>query len=70
MDLGHDFVIGDRVRNNLKDRAKWTVGPPVRDRDDEWTGLMRQALAGDGVAYHRLLKAVTILCRTFCGQCI
>ena len=21
----------------------------MRDRDDEWTGLMRQALAGDGV---------------------
>jgi RNA polymerase sigma-70 factor, ECF subfamily len=35
----------------------------VRDRDDEWTGLMRQALAGDGAAYHRLLKMVTPVLR-------
>jgi RNA polymerase sigma-70 factor (ECF subfamily) len=35
----------------------------VRDREDEWTGLMRQALAGDGAAYHRLLKAVTPVLR-------
>jgi len=35
----------------------------VRDRDDEWTGLMRQALAGDGAAYHRLLKTVTPVLR-------
>jgi len=35
----------------------------VRERDDEWTGLMRQAIAGDGGAYHRLLKAVTPVLR-------
>ena len=63
MDLCHDFVIGDRGRNKLKDRAKCTVGARVRDRDDEWTGLMRQALAGDDAAYHRLLKAVTPVLR-------
>ncbi len=35
----------------------------MRDREDEWTGLMREALAGDGAAYHRLLKAVTPVLR-------
>ena len=35
----------------------------MRDREDEWTGLMRQAIAGDGAAYHRLLKAVTPVLR-------
>ena len=35
----------------------------MRDRDDEWTGLMRQALAGDDAAYRRLLKAVTPVLR-------
>jgi len=35
----------------------------VREREDEWTGLMRQALAGDDAAYHRLLKAVTPILR-------
>jgi RNA polymerase sigma-70 factor (ECF subfamily) len=39
------------------------VGARVRDRDDEWTGLMRQSLAGDSAAYHRLLKAVTPVLR-------
>ena len=29
----------------------------------EWTELMRQAVAGDGAAYHRLLKAVTPVLR-------
>ncbi len=31
----------------------------MREREDEWTGLMRAAISGDGAAYHRLLKAVT-----------
>jgi RNA polymerase sigma-70 factor, ECF subfamily len=35
----------------------------VRERDDDWTGLMRAAIAGDGEAYHRLLKAVTPVLR-------
>ncbi|MFL6838414.1 MAG: sigma-70 family RNA polymerase sigma factor [Bradyrhizobium sp.] len=35
----------------------------MREREDEWTGLMRLALSGDGAAYHRLLKAVTPVLR-------
>ena len=35
----------------------------MRGRDDEWTGLMRLANAGDGTAYQRLLKAVTPVLR-------
>ena len=35
----------------------------MRERDDEWTGLMRSAISGDGTAYHRLLKAVTPVLR-------
>jgi len=31
----------------------------VRDRDDEWTGLMRAAISGDDGSYHRLLKLIT-----------
>ena len=35
----------------------------MREREDEWTGLMRSAMAGDDAAYHRLLKAVTPVLR-------
>ncbi|MBR0718294.1 sigma-70 family RNA polymerase sigma factor [Bradyrhizobium liaoningense] len=35
----------------------------MRGRDDEWTGLMRSAMAGDDAVYHRLLKAVTPVLR-------
>jgi len=35
----------------------------LRERADEWTGLMRSAMAGDGTAYHRLLKAITPVLR-------
>jgi RNA polymerase sigma-70 factor (ECF subfamily) len=35
----------------------------VRGRDDEWTDLMRSANAGDGVAYHRLLKSIAPVLR-------
>jgi len=35
----------------------------VREREDEWTDLMRSAISGDSVAYHRLLKAVTPVLR-------
>jgi RNA polymerase sigma-70 factor, ECF subfamily len=39
------------------------VGACVREREDEWTGLMRSAIAGDSAAYHRLLKAITPVLR-------
>src|ERR1700741_1694964 len=39
------------------------VGAGVREREDEWTGLMRSAVSGDSTAYHRLLKAVTPVLR-------
>jgi RNA polymerase sigma-70 factor, ECF subfamily len=35
----------------------------VREREDEWTGLMRSAISGNDAAYHRLLKAVTPVLR-------
>ena len=35
----------------------------MRERNDEWTGLMRSAIAGDSAAYQRLLKAVTPVLR-------
>jgi RNA polymerase sigma-70 factor, ECF subfamily len=35
----------------------------VREREDEWTGLMRSAMSGDSAAYHRLLKAITPVLR-------
>lgn len=35
----------------------------MRGREDEWTGLMRAANAGDNTAYHRLLRAVTPVLR-------
>jgi RNA polymerase sigma-70 factor (ECF subfamily) len=35
----------------------------VRETEEEWTGLMRLAISGDGAAYHRLLKAVTPVLR-------
>ncbi len=35
----------------------------MRERDNEWTDLMRSANAGDTAAYHRLLKAVAPVLR-------
>ncbi len=35
----------------------------MRGREDEWTDLMRSANAGDRLAYHTLLKAVTPVLR-------
>lgn len=35
----------------------------MREREDEWTDLMRSAVSGDSAAYHRLLKAVTPVLR-------
>src|SRR6186713_3163514 len=49
--------------NKLKDRPNCRVGALLRERDDEWTGLMRSAISGDDTAYHRLLKAVTPVLR-------
>jgi len=56
-------VIGDCRRNNLKGRAKCNVGACVREREDEWTGLMRSAISGDNASYHRLLKAIAPVLR-------
>lgn len=35
----------------------------MREREDEWTGLMRSAISGDDEAYRRLLKAITPVLR-------
>lgn len=39
-----------------------------RDDDDEWTGLMQSAMAGDGAAYHRLLRSITPVLRAGARQ--
>src|SRR6202140_413640 len=61
--FNHDFVIVPGGRNKLKDRPNCSVGALVREREDEWTGLMRLAISGDSAAYHRLLRAVTPVLR-------
>jgi RNA polymerase sigma-70 factor (ECF subfamily) len=62
---GHDhgFVIAASRGNKLKVRANCSVGARVRQREDEWTGLMRSAISGDDAAYHRLLRSVTPVLR-------
>src|SRR4249920_2427423 len=50
-------------RNKLKERPNCNVGARVREREDEWTGLMQLAISGDNAAYHRLLRAVTPVLR-------
>src|SRR4051812_29706989 len=45
------------------DRPNCRVGALLRERDDEWTGLMRSAISGDGSAYHRLLGAIAPVLR-------
>ena len=35
----------------------------MREREEEWTGLMRLAISGDSAAYHRLLTAITPVLR-------
>jgi RNA polymerase sigma-70 factor (ECF subfamily) len=47
----------------LIDQANCSLGAQVREREDQWTGLMRAAISGDSAAYHRLLKAVTPVLR-------
>jgi RNA polymerase sigma-70 factor, ECF subfamily len=59
----HEFVIRSRWRNKLKDRPKCQVERALREREDEWTGLMRLAISGDDGAYHRLLRSVTPVLR-------
>jgi RNA polymerase sigma-70 factor (ECF subfamily) len=61
--VDHEFVILVSWCNKLKDRPNCSVGARVREREDEWTGLMLLAISGDGAAYHRLLKAVTPVLR-------
>src|SRR4030088_2306922 len=59
----HEFVIEASERNKLKNWTNCSVGARVRERGDEWTGLMRPALSGGGAAYNRLLNAVTPVLR-------
>ncbi len=59
----HDLVIRVFRRNNAGHRPKYPVGARVRERNDEWTGLMRSANGGDSAAYRRLLGAVTPVLR-------
>jgi RNA polymerase sigma-70 factor, ECF subfamily len=47
----------------LKSYPNFSLGAHVGERENEWTSLMRSAISGDGVAYHRLLKAVTPVLR-------
>jgi RNA polymerase sigma-70 factor (ECF subfamily) len=61
--LVHDCVIASAARNKVREGANLDVGTPVRGRDSEWTDLMRSADAGDSLAYHQLLKAVTPVLR-------
>jgi RNA polymerase sigma-70 factor, ECF subfamily len=61
--IDHDFVIDVCGRNKLKKRPNCCMGARVREREDEWTGLMRSAISGDTAAYHRLLKAVAPVLR-------
>jgi RNA polymerase sigma-70 factor (ECF subfamily) len=61
--VDHGFVIAVSWRNKLKERPNCKVGARVREREDEWTDLMRSAMSGDSTAYHRLLKAVTPVLR-------
>jgi RNA polymerase sigma-70 factor (ECF subfamily) len=56
-------VIEAFARNKLKYSPNCRVGARVREREDEWTGLMRSAISGDSAAYHRLLRAVTPVLR-------
>ena len=35
----------------------------MREREDEWTDLMRSAISGNDAAYHRLLKSITSILR-------
>jgi len=59
----HDSVIAFWIGNKVREGAKLGVGTPVSGRDSEWTDLMRSADAGDNLAYHKLLKAVTPVLR-------
>ena len=62
--MDRDFEIVDVERNKVKQQSNYRMTARVRDHEVEWTGLMRSAVEGDSVAYHRLLRAVT----PDCGQ--
>jgi RNA polymerase sigma-70 factor (ECF subfamily) len=59
----HDLVISRLPRNKLKDRPNCMVERKLRDREDEWSGLMRSAISGDSAAYQRLLGAIAPVLR-------
>jgi RNA polymerase sigma-70 factor (ECF subfamily) len=46
------------MRNKPVMHDELSAGARVREREAEWTGLMRRANAGDAAAYERLLKAL------------
>jgi RNA polymerase sigma-70 factor (ECF subfamily) len=46
------------MRNKPVMHDELSVGTRVREREAEWTGLMRRAIGGDASAYERLLKAL------------
>jgi RNA polymerase sigma-70 factor, ECF subfamily len=47
----------------LKEQSELQGGAQLRERGDDWTGLMRSALAGDAAAYQRLLGAIAPVLR-------
>ena len=60
------ITISYLLRSNvtkLKERANRGMGARVREHEDEWTGLMRSAIEGDNVAYHRLLRGIAPVLR-------
>src|SRR3954453_10143448 len=59
----HESVMLVRGRNKLKIQPNCKVERQLRERGDEWTGLMRSALAGDAAAYQRLLGAIAPVLR-------
>lgn len=60
-EFSHEDVTNRRFRRNAS-------GARVHGRVDEWTDLMRLAIAGDSIAYHRLLKSVTPVLRAGARQ--
>ena len=61
--MDHDFEIVDVEPNKVKQQSNHRMTARVREREVDWTGLMRSAVEGDSVAYHRLLRAVTPVLR-------
>lgn len=61
-------IVIDARRNKFKNGSNSDVGVWVHGRRDEWTDLMRSAIAGDGTAYHNVLKAVTPVLRAIVAR--